>query len=294
MSSFEEIYLEHDDCKFHTFTHPAASDIEYRGVVIIIHGWTEHILMYKDIVKVLSSQGYTCFAYDQREHGTTRGNYINSQCYITDLDYMILQTIDKLGESPSVNLLGHSMGGAIVLEYLQKGKYKNHISSVIACGPYIGLSETCSPSICVKMFMNLIAYFFPNFKYSQAKTLESYALVTKNKKRQLEMLDDELCTPVSSMRLIADMFYRGKWLLNSALTFTTNASVLILQSKDDGIISGSILKKFFDALPISDKEFKFFNNSGHALLLEKDETVSKVYSSINDFLKKPHRVYYIK
>ncbi|RCK65316.1 hypothetical protein Cantr_01202 [Candida viswanathii] len=49
----------------------AAPEVEYKGLFIIVHGWTEHILMYKDVAKALSSLGYSCFAFDLREHGKT-------------------------------------------------------------------------------------------------------------------------------------------------------------------------------------------------------------------------------
>lgn len=285
MSIFEESYLEHDSCKFHTFTYTESPKVNYRGVVIIVHGWSEHILMYKDTAKVLSSMGFHCFAYDQRECGKTKGKYTNSECYIDDLDFMVNCILEKKSKGQKVHLLGHSMGGAVVLDYLQKGKCRNNIAAVIASGPFIRHNPKTAPSMLVTLLLDIIAYIFPSFKYSEAKSLENYRKVSTNKEKQLEMFNDDLCIPSSSIRIIADMFHRGKRLLNSAPTYSTNARMLILQSQNDEIVSSLALKQFIEGLPIKCKKIVMFENSGHSLLLEKESTVKEAFAIIDDFLK---------
>ena len=91
------------------------------GLVVIVHGLGDHAGRYELVAGSLVTRGLSVFAYDQRGHGRSqgiRGHAASFDQLISDLDHAIgLATSD--GEELPVFLWGHSMGGLLVIRYLQ-------------------------------------------------------------------------------------------------------------------------------------------------------------------------------
>ncbi len=91
-----------------------------RGVVLLAHGYAEHVGRYRDFVAHLAGRGLAVAAIDHRGHGRsggTRGHCRDFGEFIADL-----HTLADLAEEwwPGVPrvLFGHSMGGLIAFLYL--------------------------------------------------------------------------------------------------------------------------------------------------------------------------------
>lgn len=278
----QECLLSGGNCVFNTYMVNADSEVDFRGIFIFVHGWSEHILMYLDLAYFVASLGYDFFAFDLRESGKTRGPYTDVDCPIRDLDFVIEKSTTKY---KSFNLIGHSMGGAIILDYLCKGKYRNMIDSVILSGPCVKLHDSIQPNPLKRMFVNIILYWFPGIRYWESKSISAYALVTTNEKKQLEMFNDKLCCPNGPLKIISDMYYRGKRLVETIPDISNKARILIFQSENDSIVDPSAVKSFFNDLSSTTKKIVCIENSGHALFLEKESTVELINKEIESFLK---------
>ena len=96
-----------------------------RGAVVIVHGLSEFTAKYHEFVWYLLNQGYDVFLYDQRCHGrscrlTSEEDTIHVDAfedYWKDLD-LFIQGIVRKRTDGKLYLYGHSMGGAVVLQYL--------------------------------------------------------------------------------------------------------------------------------------------------------------------------------
>ncbi|KAI8077908.1 Alpha/Beta hydrolase protein [Gilbertella persicaria] len=122
---------------------PASEPI---ATLVMIHGFGEHINRYNRMFEVFTSHGIECYGYDQRgwgETGKKSGQFGNNQGYNTalkDIDDAVLRT--KKENVPHF-LMGHSMGGGLVLNYLARGDtYKGVklLTGAIASASLITLS----------------------------------------------------------------------------------------------------------------------------------------------------------
>ena len=136
-----------------------------KGVVIIVHGFGEHIGGYRELASVLAKVGYANIVFDQRGHGNLRvyGKQEKFQgiipCYQTLLDdiEIMREEAQRLAPDVPISLYGHSMGGNIILNYLLKYG-QSEFSSVILESPWLGLyKELCPVLECVAKVLGAIS-----------------------------------------------------------------------------------------------------------------------------------------
>jgi alpha-beta hydrolase superfamily lysophospholipase len=95
-----------------------------RGVVVIVHGASEHSGRYARVAGVLRGQGYAVYALDLRGHGHTaestgRGRIGSSGMagVLADVDALVRRARAEVGDVPIV-LFGHSMGSVVVQAFM--------------------------------------------------------------------------------------------------------------------------------------------------------------------------------
>ncbi|KAI7898951.1 Alpha/Beta hydrolase protein [Cokeromyces recurvatus] len=120
--------------------------------LVLIHGFGEHIGRYDRLLSNFARQGIESYGYDQRgwgETGKKSTQYGNNQGYNTalrDIDDAILK-IKQQNRLIPIFLMGHSMGGGLILNYLAKSDiYEgvSFLSGAIASSPLITLSMPIS------------------------------------------------------------------------------------------------------------------------------------------------------
>ena len=91
-----------------------------RGVVLIAHGYAEHLGRYKGFVEHLAARGIATAALDHRGHGRSagpRGHCLDFHELVSDLRTLADMAAEWWAETPRL-LFGHSMGGLIAFLYL--------------------------------------------------------------------------------------------------------------------------------------------------------------------------------
>lgn len=93
---------------------------------VIVHGFNEYKEKFHEIIYYLLQANIQVVVYDQRGHGFSKTNPLQSQINITDFnDYVVdFQHIMKdvvlaIAQNTPIVLFGHSMGGAVVTSYLE-------------------------------------------------------------------------------------------------------------------------------------------------------------------------------
>jgi len=109
-----------------------------RAAMLIVHGLGEHGGRYAGLASALTASGVSCYALDLRGHGTSegrRGHSAEFDCFLQDLD-RFRREVDGLND-PEIPLflLGHSMGGLIVLRYLEE--YDARLSGAVLMSPWL-------------------------------------------------------------------------------------------------------------------------------------------------------------
>lgn len=114
-----------------------------KAVVIVVHGLKDHSSRYSEFAESLKNANYAVYAFDNRGHGDSEGQrvWVNSfSDYVTDLE-IFYDLVKKAEPHQPIYLFGHSMGGAIVTEFVLKNKTDRPVSGIILSGPALKLTD---------------------------------------------------------------------------------------------------------------------------------------------------------
>jgi len=100
--------------------------LQEKGSIVISNGRTEAIVKYKELIYDLNKNGYSLFLLDHRGQGFSGRMNANKQMghvddfnnYIYDLHRFVTKKV-KPRKPKHLYILGHSMGGAIAVRYLE-------------------------------------------------------------------------------------------------------------------------------------------------------------------------------
>lgn len=113
-----------------------------RGVVIVAHGLGEHSGRYEELAQDLTRAGLSTYALDHRGHGRSegrRGHVRRFANYVQDLEKFRRRAVGAVGPEVPVFFLGHSLGGLILIRYLQEYPAVPTAGAVISA-PLLGLA----------------------------------------------------------------------------------------------------------------------------------------------------------
>lgn len=105
-----------------------------KGVIILTHGFAEHLGRYEELSNFLRDQGWTVISHDLRGHGDSDGfrGYIDDfDHYMIDYD-MIRKEAEQMSGGKPIVCFGHSLGGLVTLRYLLSDKNAKS-ESIKAC-----------------------------------------------------------------------------------------------------------------------------------------------------------------
>src|SRR5690625_3063892 len=109
-----------------------------RYVVVLCHGYGEHIGRYDWVARTLNEHGASVYGVDHAGHGRSEGERV----LITDYDdvvadfHQLVRTAKEENPGLPVVLIGHSMGGMIAARYLQL--HGEEVAAAVLSGPVIG------------------------------------------------------------------------------------------------------------------------------------------------------------
>jgi lysophospholipase len=138
------------------FLHPKA-----KGMIVVVNGSTESWLKYGEFFYDLYQRGYSICSYDHRGQGLSpRLVPANHQIvqiddfslYAADLNCFVEQEILPGGYG-KLYLLGHSMGGAVALDYLER--YPSPFRSVVLSSPMLRINTSPYPELVARSVVAL-------------------------------------------------------------------------------------------------------------------------------------------
>ena len=94
-----------------------------RAVVMVAHGLGEHSGRYGELAQDLARAGLSTYALDHRGHGRSdgrRGHVRRFTRYIHDFEKFRRRVMGCVGLDTPLVMLGHSLGGVILIRYLQE------------------------------------------------------------------------------------------------------------------------------------------------------------------------------
>lgn len=121
MQSFDYGWTSADGIKF--FGQGWAPDSP-KALVCLVHGLGEHSARYAHVGKALADAGYALLAFDLRGHGRSggpRGHVSSFEVFMQDIDQHVGAATKRYPNLPYF-IYGHSLGGALVLNYALRRK----------------------------------------------------------------------------------------------------------------------------------------------------------------------------
>lgn len=107
-----------------------------RRLVVLAHGYGEHIGRYAHVAEALVAGGSTVVGPDHVGHGSSGGEQALVEDFETVVDDLRAVVQDARGDLPVV-LVGHSMGGLIATRYAQR--HADDLAGLVLSGPAVGL-----------------------------------------------------------------------------------------------------------------------------------------------------------
>ncbi|ACL11209.1 alpha/beta hydrolase fold protein [Desulfurococcus amylolyticus 1221n] len=247
-----------------------------RGLVIGVHGFAEHSGRYLHVGEALSRYNYAFYIHDLRGHGKSRGEepgYIDSfNEFIDDLDSFMDYAIRDSGIQGTI-LLGHSMGGLIVLHYLAKRRRR------VKAAVVTGAATLIIYPVLQRILLELMSMLSPRKRIdlpidpgllsSDPSVGEKYAM-------------DELVLKKPTLKLIYELYRASKEIWRIVEEIDT--PVLIIHGENDRIVNPEGSRRLYDRLRVSDKELKIYPGMRHEVLNEPEWL--KVLEDIIEWINK--------
>lgn len=230
-----------------------------RGAVVILHGLSEFTGKYHEFAWYLLNQGYDVFLYDQRSHGkscrlTDRIDLIHVAAfrdYQKDLDCFLDQVVRKATNGP-LYLYGHSMGGAVAVQYV--GKHPGIFRKAVLSAPMIEpLTGSVPPAVAR---WGLLGYclvgrgkrkfwgseeFDPEYPFSRS---QDRSLARFRWNAQARLADKRLCTTPLTIRWVQQSVSLRRKLTCRRFLKKLQTPILMLCAEQDRLVSEEAQKQF--------------------------------------------------
>lgn len=242
-----------------------------KGIVVIVHGFAEHLGRYEYLTKRLNEHNYGVYRFDNRGHGKTkgdRGHIDKFEDFLYDAD-TIVEMAKAENELLPIFMLGHSMGGFITAAY--GIKYKDKLKGQI----FSGAATATSPQVkgIKGEIFGLINKFAPKLRIKNPISNK----LCKKQEVVHNYLKDPLNLKDATLNFYVEFLIRGvKWLNANIEEYAYPC--LILHGEEDKIVSKEASKNFYEKICSVDKKIIIFEGLYHEIMNEetRDDVIDHI------------------
>ncbi|KAM4799863.1 LOW QUALITY PROTEIN: monoglyceride lipase [Urocitellus parryii] len=243
--------------------------------LVFVHGAGEHCGRYDELAQMLMGLDILVFAHDHVGHGQSEGErMVVSDFHVFVRD--VLQHVDVMQKDyPSlpVFLLGHSMGGAIVI--LTAAERPGHFSGMVLISPLV-LANPESATTFKVLAAKVLNLVLPNMSLGPIDS----SVLSRNK-TEVELYDSDPLICRAGLKVCF-----GIQLLNAvsrverALPKLT-LPFLLLQGSADRLCDSRGAYLLMESAKSQDKTLKIYEGAYHVLHKELPEVTNSVFHEIN-------------
>lgn len=261
--------MEHTEGKFTGFGN---SELYYqvwrptavpKATLVIAHGLGEHSGRYQNIVQALLPQGYVIYALDHRGHGRSPGQRggIHQWADVRQDLRAFVQLAQSREAGRPFFLMGHSMGGCMVLEYVLH--YPDGLTAVVASAPAVG-PLNISPVLAT--LSKALARILPNVAVRSGLDITAVSRDTAvvEAYRQDPLVHDK-GTPAAAVAFMQ----AAAWTMAHAADFPR--PLLLLHGDADRLVDVARSQQFFAQVQHPDKKLIVYPGGYHELHNDLDQ-----------------------
>jgi alpha-beta hydrolase superfamily lysophospholipase len=250
-----------------------------RACMVIVHGLCEHSGRYEQMAEFLNKRDIRVTAYDQRGHGQSsgpRGHVQDFDRLTDDLMQVIQKYRQQMDENLPVLILGHSMGGLVVLRFAQR--FGHTVSGVIASSPALAPAVSIPP---VKAALaRLMSRIRPQLTFDNQLAPEH---ISHDDSVVQAYISDPLVLGRVSARLFTEMLKTMDQTRQDAAMISV--PLLLQAAGDDRLVNPDASRKFFEHIESSDKTLHVYPGLFHEIYNEEPSLRQQVLADLETWLE---------
>ncbi|KAI9823912.1 MAG: hypothetical protein M1832_002230 [Thelocarpon impressellum] len=259
-----------------------------KAKLVFLHGFSN---AYAILFPHLASRGVQVFSYDQRGWGrsvttpNTRGLTGPTSLILSDLTSFLTPHLPPTPSpgSPPVFLMGHSMGGGIALTYLAQGPpaLTSRLAGVLTESPFLAFAPDAQASKLKILLGKLAGRILPHHQLVQKLDATK---MSRDPEVCQAFVDDPLCHDTGTLEGIAAMLERADDLVGNARPVPAGARIWTGHGTADKVTNCTASRKWTEALPVADKEFRAYEGWFHKLHAEPGEDKVTFANDVADWI----------
>lgn len=247
-----------------------------RAAVAIVHGYGEHAGRYEELAVELGRAGLDTFLLDLRGHGLSggaRGHISRFEDYLEDLERLVEMARESGPER--LFLFGHSLGGLIVLRYLERGA---KAEGAIISAPFLKLAF--EPPAWKRAAAKVLEGILPSLPVPSGIEPEQ---LTRDEARRAEVRADPLYFKTATAGWFAEIDRAQREVFAEAGAI--RLPLLGLLPLADSIADPKATEAFWERLGSEDRQLVRFEESYHEILNELPPLRERAYALIRGWLE---------
>ena len=253
-----------------------------RGLVLLLHGYGEHLGRYKHVISELVQHGYVVYGLDHRGHGRSGGirASIERFGYFVDDAHMLVQLARARHPDLPRFVIGHSMGGLIATHYALRHQADLH--GLVLSGPALVIGDDVSPMM--KRMGGVLARVVPHLPVVPLST--SIESVLSRDPAIQEAFDSDPLTYKGQMRARL-----GHEMMQAAAAARARCAeltlpLLVMYGESDLLVNPSGAKQLYAEASSHDKTLKSWPEARHEIYneLERNDVIAYTITWLDQHL----------
>ena len=249
--------------------------VSSKVIVVIVHGFAEHLGRYDYLTKRLNDNGISVFRYDARGHGLSSGKMGHMDSYKDMIDdlFEIIKFIKNNEDFTKILTLGHSMGGNITANF--GINFPNLINGQLFSGGAFGYISGMNSF--KKYSLALLKPLFKNiYMTNPVKIISSDSQVI------IDYENDPLVLKKATLSFYYEFTVKGtENIFNNTSKYYYPC--FIGHGNIDKIVSKEASKRFYNEISSEQKYLKIYDSLHHEIFNEptKDKVINDYINWIN-------------
>lgn len=239
-----------------------------KAVIVLAHGASEHSGRYGHFAGEMADAGISVYALDHQGHGRSGGD----RALLESIDSAVADIDQLVDRAAAANpglplfLLGHSMGGALSIEYTLRHQAK--LTGLVLSGPLAVLDAAPAP---LRLVASILSRFFP--------TLPLVDIEADGVSSDPAIVEDYVSDPLNHhgklpVRTVAEL--SGIVLSFPDRLPTITIPLIVMHGGDDILIPSEAAELVHGKATSEDKEIEIYPGLAHEILNEPSwEEISK-------------------